>query len=130
MLTGAVNATLAWPLPRVAVAPVGAPGTVTAEKVYWSSVTVVLVPLAVVTVISTVEAAFAGDVTVMLVALFTVTLVPAVPPNETAVAPVKLVPVTVTLVPPAMVPEVGLTVETVGTVTPAPVVSTCAPAVA
>jgi len=38
----------------------------------------------------------------------------AVVPKLTPVAPVKFVPVTVTLVPPAVVPEVGLTLVTVG----------------
>jgi hypothetical protein len=37
-----------------------------------------------------------------------------VPPNETAVAPVKFVPVMVTLVPPAVEPLEGLTPLTVG----------------
>jgi hypothetical protein len=37
-----------------------------------------------------------------------------VEPNETAVAPVKLVPVMVTLVPPAAGPLVGLMLDTVG----------------
>jgi hypothetical protein len=44
---------------------------------------------------------------VTLVALATVTLVPAVPPNEAAVAPVRLVPVMVTVVPPVAGPVVG-----------------------
>jgi len=37
-----------------------------------------------------------------------VKLVAAVPPNETAVAPVKFVPVIVTLPPPATLPLVGV----------------------
>ena len=41
----------------------------------------------------------------------------AVPPNVTAVAPVKLVPVMVTDVPPAAGPEFGLTLVTVGAAT-------------
>ena len=48
------------------------------------------------------------------VALTTVTPVAAIPSKVTAVAPVKLVPVMVTDVPPAVVPELGLTLDTVG----------------
>lgn len=45
----------------------------------------------------------------------TTTFVAAVPPNVTAVAPVKFVPVMVTGVPPPRGPDVGLTAVTVGT---------------
>ena len=57
-----------------------------------------------VTTTFTAPAACAGVIAVMVVALTTTTLVAAVPPNVTAVAPVKLVPVMVTLVPPAVGP--------------------------
>ena len=56
----------------------------------------------------------AGDVAVIEVALLTVNDVALVPPNRTAVAPVKLVPVIVTLVPPAGAPLVGESDVTVG----------------
>ena len=72
------------------------------------------VPPGVVTDTFTAPAAFAGVVAVIDVALTTVKLVAATPPNVTAVAPVKLVPVIVTLVPPATGPEPGLTPVTVG----------------
>ncbi len=65
-------------------------------------------PPGVVTATSTAPAACAGVVAVMVVALTTVTLVAGTPPNVTAVAPVRLVPVMVTLVPPTVVPLVGL----------------------
>ena len=66
---------------------------------------------------STVPAACAGAVAVIWVALSTVKLAAGVPPNDTALAPVSPVPVTVTLVPPAVVPDVGLTLVTVGAAT-------------
>jgi len=46
----------------------------------------------------------------------TVKLEAGAPPNVTAVAPVKLVPVIVTVVRPAVLPEVGLMAVMVGTV--------------
>ena len=58
-----------------------------------------LVPPAVVTVTSTVPVP-ADEVAVIWVALLTLKKPAALPPNLTAVAPVKLVPVIVTLVPP------------------------------
>ena len=73
-----------------------------------------LVPFGVVTVTSTAPAACAGDVAVIEVAFTTAKLAAAVPPNDTAVAPVKLVPLMVMLVPPAAGPEFGLTPVTVG----------------
>ena len=73
------------------------------------------VPLAVVTVISTVPVP-AGAITVMLVSLFTLKLVAAVEPNLTLVVPVKPVPVMVTLVPPARGPLVGLMLLMLGAV--------------
>ncbi len=63
---------------------------------------------------STVPAAWAGEVAVIWLAELTVKLVAAVPPKETAVAPVKSVPLMVTFVPPAVEPEVGLTPVKVG----------------
>ena len=71
-------------------------------------------PPGVVTATSTVPAAWAGVIAVMVVALTTVKLVAAVPPNVTAVAPVRLVPVMVTLVPPSVVPLAGVIDVTVG----------------
>jgi hypothetical protein len=55
-----------------------------------------------------------GEVAVIVVALTTVMPVADDPPNTTAVAPVKLVPVTVTNVPPAAAPLVGEIDVTVG----------------
>ena len=78
-----------------------------------SAALVALVPPGVVTVTSTAPAACAGEVAVIEVALTTEKLA-AVPPNDTAVAPVKLLPVMVTLVPPAVGPAFGLTPVTVG----------------
>jgi hypothetical protein len=76
-------------------------------------------PPAVVTMTSTAAAACAGAVTVIDVAEITVTDVPGMPPNETPVAPLKLVPVIVTLVPPAVEPLAGLIPVTVGAEVPA-----------
>ncbi len=50
----------------------------------------------------------------MVVASTSVTLEAGTPPNVTAVAPVKSVPVMVMLVPPSVVPLDGLTDITVG----------------
>ena len=50
----------------------------------------------------------------MLVSLTTVIPVAAAPPNVSAVAPVKPVPVIVTAVPPAVEPLFGAIVVTVG----------------
>jgi hypothetical protein len=73
----------------------------------------VLVPPAVVTDTSTVPAP-AGETAVIDVAELTVKLVAPVPPNVTADAPVKFVPLTVTVVPPAAGPSLGLTPLTLG----------------
>ena len=70
-------------------------------------------PPGVVTVTSTVPVP-AGEVAVIWLALLTLKEPAALPPNLTAVAPVKLVPVIVTLVPPADGPVFGLTLVTVG----------------
>ncbi len=56
----------------------------------------------------------AGVVAVIEVELSTSTEVAAMPPNVTAVAPVKFVPVRVTACPPASGPEDGLMDVTVG----------------
>jgi hypothetical protein len=78
-----------------------------------SAALVELVPPNVVTVTSTVPKASTGDVAVIDVAEFTVNGA-AVPPNLTAVAPVKPVPVIVTVVPPVVEPVVGLIPVTTG----------------
>jgi hypothetical protein len=65
------------------------------------------------TVMSTVPVP-AGLVAVIEVALLTVYEVAEVPPNLTAVAPVKPVPVIATDVPPAVGPDVGVLPVTVG----------------
>src|ERR1019366_3224152 len=74
-----------------------------------------LVPLAVVTVRSTVPAGPAGAVAVTDVAEFTVNEVAGTEPKVTAVAPVRLVPVIVTDSLPASGPDEGLRAVTVGT---------------
>ena len=51
---------------------------------------------------------------VISVALLTTKLCAPAPPNVTAVALVKFVPVIVTLVPPRVVPEFGVTLVSVG----------------
>ena len=79
----------------------------------WSAGGLVgLVPFVVVTVTSTVPVPD-GESAVIVVSLTKVKLEAAVPPNVTAVAPVKPVPVIVTRLPPAVGPEVGLTPDTV-----------------
>ena len=64
------------------------------------------VPFGVVTLTVTAPAP-AGATAVICVAELTVKLVALMPPNCTAVAPVKPVPVMMTLVPPAAGPDVG-----------------------
>jgi hypothetical protein len=64
---------------------------------------------------STVPAACVGEVAVMEVAEFTVKEAAGVVPKETAVVPVKPLPVSVTTVPPAVLPELGLTAVIAGT---------------
>src|SRR5437763_641750 len=66
------------------------------------------------TVTSTGPAAWAGLVAVSCVSDTTCRADPATPPNRTAVAPVKPVPVSVTPVPPAALPLLGETPVTVG----------------
>jgi hypothetical protein len=70
--------------------------------------------LGVVTVTSTSPAEPAGDVAVIDVSETTVKDAAAVEPNETALAPMKPVPVIVTCVPPATGPALGLTPVTPG----------------
>ena len=84
---------------------------------YWFAPPVPEVPAGVVTVTLTVPPACAGATAEIWVAELTVKLVAAVPPKDTAVAPVKLVPVIVTCVPPASGPEAGLRPVTVGAAT-------------
>jgi hypothetical protein len=72
------------------------------------------VPADVVTVISTVPGDSAGAVALMDVALETVNVVAAIPPNFTAIAPVKAVPVIVTKLPPVVNPDGGETPVTTG----------------
>ena len=91
-------------------------GPETVVYVKWSAALVVLVPLGVVMVTSTVPGACAGAVVVICVALFTVSVVADVVPNFTAVAPVKLEPVMVTVVPPVCGPDVGAIPVTTGSV--------------
>ena len=76
------------------------------------------VPLALVTVTSTVPGACAGAGAVIEVALLTVIGVDELAPNFTVEVGVKLVPVIVTEVPPAGAPEVGLIAVTVGAAVP------------
>jgi len=77
----------------------------------------VAVPPAVVTATLLAPAVPAGVVAVIDVALTTATFVAATPLTVTLVAPVKLVPEIVIEVPPLVGPDVGLTVEMVGTAT-------------
>src|SRR5262249_10170906 len=86
-----------------------------ATNLNLSAVLVDDVPEGVVTVTSTVcPAVPAGSVAVILVADTTVKLVAGVPPNDTPVAPLKLLPVIVTVVPPVAGPLAGDTLLTVG----------------
>jgi hypothetical protein len=77
----------------------------------------VLVPPAVVTVISVAPTEPAGEVAVICVSELTVKLVAMVEPNFRVVAPVKSVPVITTEVPPAARPLVGDIAVIVGTAT-------------
>ncbi len=75
------------------------------------------VPPGVVTATATAPAALPGAIGVVAliwVALSTTTPVAATPPNVTAVAPDKVVPVMVTAVPPAIGPALGATAPTPG----------------
>ena len=77
----------------------------------------VAVPPAVVTATLLAPAVPAGVLAVIDVALTTATFVAATLFTVTLVAPVRLVPEIVIEVPPLVGPEVGLTVEIVGTAT-------------
>ena len=77
----------------------------------------VTVPPAVVTATLLAPAVPAGVFAVIVVALTTTTLVATTPLTVTLVALVRLVPEMVIEVPPLVGPEVGLTVEIVGTAT-------------
>ena len=96
-----------WSVPTAVIVD---PGVV---YVKWSADEMALVPPPVVTVTSTVPAAWAGEVATIWVALF-VPITATVAPKCTLVADVRFVPVIVTDVPPAVVPPVGLTLVTVG----------------
>ena len=89
----------------------------TATATYVNALALVAVPPAVVTATLLAPAVPAGVVAVISVALETTTLVAATPFTVTLVAPEKLVPEMVIDVPPLVGPEVGLTVEIVGTAT-------------
>ena len=71
-------------------------------------------PFGVVTFTLTRPAVWPGALAVSVVSLMTVMLVASVPPNVTAVAPVKFVPVIVTLVMPDTGAVGGTTLATVG----------------
>lgn len=90
-------------------------GPAAAVTVNWSALTAADVPLGVVTVMSITPAPCGGAVAVICVSELTVKLLLWNQPNETTVAPVKLVPVMVTLAPPALVPVDGLMPVTAGT---------------
>ena len=83
-----------------------------ARYVNWSLDEVADVPSAVVTVTSTVPVP-AGLVATICVAV-SLPIVAATPPNFTAVADARPVPVIVTVVPPAAGPEPGLIADTLG----------------
>ena len=80
-----------------------------------NALALVTVPPAVVTATLLAPAVPAGVLAVIDVALTTATFVAATPLTVTLVAPVKLVPEIVIDVPPLVGPDVGLTVEIVGT---------------
>ena len=84
----------------------------------WSADEVAEVPPPPVTVRSAVPVP-AGATAVSVVAEVTVKEVAGVVPNDTPVAPVRLVPVTVTEVPPACGPVAGETPDTTGARLPA-----------
>jgi hypothetical protein len=90
---------------------VGAGGAV---NVNWSALEVADVPLAVVTVMSTVPALSAGAMALTEPSELTVKLVAAVAPKKTLLAAVKPLPRMVTVVPPAMPPVFGVTEPTTG----------------
>jgi hypothetical protein len=89
--------------------------------VNWSPEPVAETPPGAVTCTSMVPAGAGGDVAVIDVLEFTVNDAAAMPPNVTALALVKWVPVMVTLVPPAVLPLDVPRLVTVGADTPEPV---------
>jgi hypothetical protein len=82
--------------------------------VKWSEEDVAEVPAAVVTVMSTVAAAWGGATAVICVALLTTTVLAGTLPKFTWLVLLKFVPVMVTTVPPPPGPDDGDTAETVG----------------
>ncbi len=100
--------------PEVGDSDVTVGGAGGATNVNLSAAETAEIPPGVITVMSTMPAACAGEVAVIDVAEIGVSAVPAPVPNDTAVAPVRLVPVIVTTVAPAVVPEVGLMAVIVG----------------
>jgi hypothetical protein len=80
----------------------------------WSLVEMALVPLGVVTLMSTVPLLAAGDSAVIELAELTVKLLAGLDPKSTAVAPLKLLPLMVSEVPPSAGPLFALTLVSVG----------------
>jgi hypothetical protein len=72
------------------------------------------VPLGVVTVTSTVPLAWGGSVAEITVSESTVNALAELAPKETALAPVKPLPLMLTTVPPPVLPVVGLRAVTAG----------------
>ena len=92
------------------------PVTVGAGMLYvkWSALFVEDDPAELVTVTSRVPAAWLGSTATMEAEFWIVNCVAGVPPNDTPLAPVRLVPVIVILWPPAVESEAGLSPLTVG----------------
>ncbi len=101
------------PVPVPSEVTDGAPALV---YVNWSPLPSEAQPALVMTITSTIPAAWAGEVAVIEVAEFTVKLAAASLPKLTAKAPGKLVPVMATLVPPAVVPVLVPRLVTAGAV--------------
>ncbi len=80
----------------------------------WSEADTADVPLGVVTVTSTCPAVWAGATATIMPEPLTVNEAAATPPNETAVAPDRLLPEIVTDVPPAVEPVLVLRLLTTG----------------
>jgi hypothetical protein len=89
--------------------------TVGGPNLKWSRNDLALVPDGVLTVTSaTVAAVAGGDTAVIELSELTLKLLAAAAPNETAVAPEKVLPVIFTLVPPPAGPLAGDTPVTLG----------------
>jgi hypothetical protein len=101
-------------LPDVGVIAVTT-GLAAAVYVNRSAPTIGDVPEGVVTVMSTIPAAWGGAVAMTWVSDSTVKLLAAWLPNDTCVAPVKLVPVILMTAPPAVLPDAGVMADTAGT---------------